>query len=523
MGFRLGLAACMLPVLQGCMSSGTVDRNVSRAVEKRARGSNAIRPNSVEDAFRPSGAAPRQQGVVELDLNGVLEMATQYSRRLQGRRETLYLAGLTQLSQARAFGVQLSGTLSYVNTISGVRDGDGNASAEASATHVLPTGANIALQGSTTRRDSNGTTNDVNEVRYNSSLSLRLTQPLLAGAGYEVSHDARIQAERDLLYALREFALERQDFAIRTVEQYYGLLNQQSVLRNTRLNVEQSIFLRKRSEALFDIRMATAIDVLRSQQQELTALNQVESAEADFDVALKRFLIALGLPVELELNILGQFPEAFAVELDESACIDLALQMRLDLSTVRDRVEDSRRRLRIAKNAVLPRLDGFTEATYSGESDKSFGGESFEDSVAAGVTFEVPLDKRDERDAVKRTEMGVTAAERELEQTLDTVKVEIIENFRRLNSLRITVDIQAKNMEIAEKRARNALLRFKNGELSNRDVVEAENDLLDARNSYARALVDHELQRLRLLRNVGLLDVAPDGTMLELSIDDVQR
>ena len=82
----------------------------------------------------------------------------------------------------------------------------------------------------------------------------------------------------------------------------------------------------------------------------------------------------------------------------------------------------------------------------------------------------------------------------------------------------MTVMIQKQNTTIAEKRARNALLRFKGGELSNRDVVEAENELLDARNAYSQALVDYELQRLRLLRNIGLLDVEANGDLRELDL-----
>ena len=81
------------------------------------------------------------------------------------------------------------------------------------------------------------------------------------------------------------------------------------------------------------------------------------------------------------------------------------------------------------------------------------------------------------------------------------------------------MDIQRKTREIAEKRARNAQLRFKSGELSNRDVVEAENELLEARNRFVQAQTDYEVQRVRLFRNMGLMDVTPEGNMMELSLE----
>jgi outer membrane protein TolC len=73
------------------------------------------------------------------------------------------------------------------------------------------------------------------------------------------------------------------------------------------------------------------------------------------------------------------------------------------------------------------------------------------------------------------------------------------------------VDIQLRNMEIAERRVGNAMLQFRNGTLSNRDVIEAQNELLNARNAWGQALVDYEIQRLQLLRNVGLMDIDPNG------------
>ena len=77
------------------------------------------------------------------------------------------------------------------------------------------------------------------------------------------------------------------------------------------------------------------------------------------------------------------------------------------------------------------------------------------------------------------------------------------------------VKIEAMNIDIALKRAANAMFLFKNGELLNRDVVEAENDLLSARNAYVRILARYEIQRIELVRNSGALDIAPDGTFIE--------
>lgn len=86
-----------------------------------------------------------------------------------------------------------------------------------------------------------------------------------------------LQAERDYVYALRDFVVQRQDLALQVMREYYNLLQAWRVLENTRLNVQQVKLVRQRSEALFKVSRATSIDVLRSQQEELGALNRLQT------------------------------------------------------------------------------------------------------------------------------------------------------------------------------------------------------------------------------------------------------
>jgi outer membrane protein TolC len=499
----------------GCFGRTGIDQSVTRVISARQAGSLTVSTDTLTDAFSERESTGDVSKHLSLGRIDTLRYATRFSRQLQNQREALYLAGLDLRQKQRDFGIQISGTLDYLLGLSS-DDDDESGSLSLGADRQLATGASLALSAESTRRESDGPTNTTSST-YSSALSARLTQPLLAGAGYKVSHEPLTQSERDLLYALRDFSLQRQDFALEILGQYYQVINQKSVLDNTRLNLEQSTFLRKRSQSLFKVRMATAIDVLRSQQQELTTRNQLNAAEANYDVSLKRLLITLGAPSDRSLEIVGDFPDVRGIELDIKTCIETALEYRLDLRNSRDRLEDTKRKLDIAANSMLPHLDVFADVAYRGSGD-SPGDQKLEDHVTAGISLELPLDKRDERDAVVRARISSGAARRDYESREETVRVDIIENFRRLESFSMTVMIQKQNTTIAEKRARNALLRFKGGELSNRDVVEAENELLDARNAYSQALVDYELQRLRLLRNIGLLDVEANGDLRELDL-----
>ena len=451
---------------------------------------------------------------LQVDLDGALRLATRYSRTLQGKREQLYLGGLDRLAALRHFGPQYSGTLNYVLTKPNDGGDRGDATLGLKASQILPTGGTLSADGSASSSRGNTDTN----AAYARSGVLELRQPLLAGAGYEASHADLIQSERNLVYVLRSFAMDRQDFAIGILKSYYGLLIEEAVLANTRQNVDQSVFLRRRSEALFRIRRAPSIDVLRSQQQELGASNDLNQAEAQYDLDRRRFLIDIGLPADATLRVTGQVPELRRLDLDLDRCLVLAAERRLDLRSAEDKLEDARRTLRIARRGLLPKVDAFVKASGTGQSPESIEEGDTTKEYSAGVSVDLYLDKRPERDAVKRAAIGVDAAERALTEKRDTIRVSIMDSFRTLASLREAAGIQFRNTEIAQRQAAYAALRFRNGEADNRDVVDAQNQLLAARNTYVRALVQYEQQRIQLLRDVALLDVAADGTLVEMKV-----
>ncbi len=197
--------------------------------------------------------------------------------------------------------------------------------------------------------------------------------------------------------------------------------------------------------------------------------------------------------------------------------IEAGLTRRLDLQTVRDREADAQRRLAIARSQVRPDLSVFGEGKL-----ENSGAEDAEtdEQFTAGVSLELPLDRRDERDAVMRAELDLAEAERALAQKTDEVRLEVMDGMTQMRFLANSVRIEAENINIAERRAESALIRFRNGELLNRDVVEAENELLAARNAYVRLQARYEIQRIRLLRNTGLLDVAADGVLVELEVTE---
>ena len=66
--------------------------------------------------------------------------------------------------------------------------------------------------------------------------------------------------------------------------------------------------------------------------------------------------------------------------------------------------------------------------------------------------------------------------------------------MRDFRSAANSVAIQRQIVTTEEKNAKVAFLRFQNGEISNRDLTDAENNLVDARNRLVREKVNLEIR-----------------------------
>ncbi|MDD5677489.1 MAG: TolC family protein [Kiritimatiellae bacterium] len=513
----IGMAGALALLGSGCMSSRYVDHIVREAVSDKAQ-SVVESSNTVEDAFAQIKDANQAPARIELDLNVALRMTARFSRTLQTQREQLYFQGLDTLATRRQFGPQYAGTLDYVLNWPENSSRNAAGSLNLQASQLLRHGGTLAANaGSSATAYQSGGTNGATD-RYNNFATLSLTQPLMQGAGYEASHNLAIQAEQNLLYQLRSLVRKRQELAIDTMATYYSLLIQSANVANTGTNLSQAIYLRRRSEAMFRVGKSKIDDVFRAIQNELTVSNSLEFTEINLATSTSQFLIKLGLPINTGVQLAGSIPDLKQVTLDEENCIRLALELRLDLMTARDNVADAERHVRIARNALLPQIDAMGTANLNGTSDQSPVNQDYESLLTAGVSMALPLDKRNERDMLRRKRILLDETQRALDEKIDTTKVAIIDSFRKLQLQAETVRMQKEVVRISTLNVRATQMRFETGKVDNSSVVTAQQTLLAAKNAYIVALATYEQERVQLLMDIGLLDVSADGTFIELPV-----
>ncbi len=352
-----------------------------------------------------------------------------------------------------------------------------------------------------------------------SALAVTLTQPLLKGGGFKVTLENLTQADRDLLYSLRDFANFRREFVVGIVSRYYGVLQARDTVRNNwvaydgfRKNVE-------REEALAEEDRRTQTELGQLRQALLQSESQWVNAIRDYQNQLDELKIELGLPVEDRFVLDETELKRLKIEdpgVKRDQAVQLAIESRPDLQTVRDRVEDAERRIEMAKVELQAGLDAV--ARYDAISDPGdiTPNLNFERrSWSAGLELDLPLDRKSERNFYRSTLIGLEQAKRQEELANDQVRLQIYDDWRALEQARRNFEISELGVELARRRLEEQELLSELGQGEARDLVDAQRDLVNSLNQRTSTLVDHTLARLRLWQDMGILYINKDGSWVE--------
>ncbi len=183
-----------------------------------------------------SGEIEPVVGLYNMTLEDAIELANIHSRDYQTEVETVFLAALALTFERFQFGVRYlpepTFDLNQFSSTSG--KGSMSASSGVGASQLLPAG------GQWTVELLNNTlwffTGD-HRTTSASILSYSLVQPLLLGGGRKFVLEALTQAERNLLYAVRDLARFRMVFFTDTVADYLTLLRLQQNVVNQQGNI----------------------------------------------------------------------------------------------------------------------------------------------------------------------------------------------------------------------------------------------------------------------------------------------
>jgi Outer membrane efflux protein len=448
-------------------------------------------------------------------LTDALRYALRNSREYQSQKESLYLAALDLTLERYLWTprfVQSVLDLGYSKTSIDEQDFD----RAMSAVSTVAIEQRLPFGGEVTARVINNLMRDIgNNVTTGEPGQLIIDGriPLLRGAG-PVAYESRYQTERNLIYALRNFERFRRQFLVDIASDFFNLQSLYAQIESSDAQATSLAADFERDQALADAERILQIEADRTRVSMLDAQNRAINARERYNTSLDFFKIRLGMPTLANIDIADEELQLIDPEVSAAQATATALKYRLDLLNVRDALDDARRAVNIAKNNILPQVDLTAGVTFNTDPTRpnSFNYNQQRTNWNAGMSFEIPLDRKAQRNTYRGSLIGLRRAERSLDQTEDTVRLEVRREMRRLARTKFNIEIQAEQIRINEVRAKLARAKLEAGELpSNRDVVEAENDLRDGRNSYADAVAAFRRALLEFLLATGTLRVDDTG------------
>ena len=383
-----------------------------------------------------------------------------------------------------------------------------------------------------------------------------ITIPLLRGSGREIVMEPLTQAEREVLYAIRDFERFKKEFSVAIASDYLLVLQTADQLHNQEEDYKGLIASSRRAARLAEAGKTPQIQVDQSVQNELRARDRWIAARQSLFRVMDQFKIELGLPTDADIQLdrrefsnlealinerlvslttpekrpepaAGGAPielmlpaagERGVFELDEPKAVRIALDRRLDLRSQLARVEDAQRQVRVAADALRPELSLFGAAAL-GERRSLSSATSANSSqlnpnkgVYQGLLIlDLPLERTAEAHTYRDSYITLEQAIRTTQELEDQIKLEVRNQLRNLEQTRASLKIQYQAVTLAERRVRGAALNLEAGRAEIRDLLDAQESQLTTKNSLTAALVNYRLAELRLQRDLGILQVDSTG------------
>jgi outer membrane protein TolC len=180
-----------------------------------------------------------------------------------------------------------------------------------------------------------------------------------------------------------------------------------------------------------------------------------------------------------------------------------------------DRFEDSKRKVKVSRNDLLPSLSIVADAALKDQFYSSFQPEDF--TANAGLKLDLPLDQLSERNKYRQSLINFERQLRTLAIRLDSLRDGVRTDVRNLTRQKENYFTQREALKNADESllATRQRLRLGFPGVRTRDIITAQDALERAQQSVLSAIVDYQKTRLKLLKDVGILDTSVKGFWLE--------
>lgn len=331
--------------------------------------------------------------------------------------------------------------------------------------------------------------------------ALQFTQPLFTSGRLWHSYQ---QARLGLQLAQQQVRQAKQETILQTTKAFYGCLLADDFVRVAEQAVRVAREHRQTVERQREVGMATDFDVLRAKVQEANLQPRLAQARNGQRVAYLALKTIIGVAPETPVRLIGRFQyEPPQMPLEEA--IQLAMRRRPEIRMAEIRRDMGEHSLKLAKASDNPSLA--LVGNYNFRSDVLTSKlDRWDDYYTVNVVLSLPLFDgfstharvNQARAALESADLGVEGIRRQIRLEVEQAYLKFREAEERLNSQRTNVDQARESVRIAE-------LSYKQGLVTNLDVISAQLALTEAETNWTQALHDVTISAVEIKKAIGLL------------------
>lgn len=258
----------------------------------------------------------------------------------------------------------------------------------------------------------------------------------------------------------------------------------------------------KQAEDMKKAGMSPGIDVLRAQVQMQAQQQQVLAAQNQFEQQKMRLARAIGLPVSQQFELTDKVPYAPLPELNLEEAMARAYQRRPEYLAAESRVRSSELEVKAAKGEALPTLQingqyGLNGPTAAG-SEHVYG-------LSGGVN--IPIFQGGKVKAeVALAETNLRRNKMQLDDLHNRVELEVRSAWLDVKTSNEQVTVARQSVGLAAEQLKQAQDRFGAGVSGSLEVVQAQEAVANANETFIQALYLNNIAKLSLAHALGVAE-----------------
>lgn len=340
-------------------------------------------------------------------------------------------------------------------------------------------------------------------TKYNAGAGLQFNQQLF---NQTVFTGLKAAKTSESYYKLNA-QLSEEQIIEQVANNYYSVLVNRQQMNVIDTNIKNVKVVEKIISDQYQNGLAKKIDVDRIkvnltnlQTQRAQILNGITQLE-------NQLKYSMGMPVETVV-ILPQTELAEIKTLPEIAeSIDMSNRTELKLANVQKELYTLDRKAKVSE--YYPTLALNSNYNYNGVSNKfdlfkSRGTANWYDMAAIGITLRVPIfDGFATRSRVRQADVNLKKADEDIRQMKNSLNVEYENAKIKLRDNINTINAQRQNVILAQEIYQSTQNNYNNGLAALTDLLDTENALTQAQNSYNQALLNYKIAEIQLIKSNG--------------------